>query len=96
MDKRVFILGVAMLAAGGLSWLYFNNTIPIANPGMSEQETNAFYQAEASLRGVESGNKELARAEVNTAMKLAANRDVRAMSGLALARAGIQQERRGW
>lgn len=47
MDKRVFILGVAMLAAGGLSWLYFNNTIPIANPGMSEQETNAFYQAEA-------------------------------------------------
>ncbi len=45
MDKRVFTLGVAMLAGGGLSWLYFNNTIPIASPGMSEQETNAFDQA---------------------------------------------------
>lgn len=47
MDKRVFILGVAMLAIGGLSWLYFNNTIPMANPGMTAEETSAFYQAEA-------------------------------------------------
>lgn len=36
-----------MLAIGGLTWLYFNNTIPMATPGMTEEETNAFYQAEA-------------------------------------------------
>jgi hypothetical protein len=37
---------------------------------------------------VESGNREQARAEANAAVKLAPNRDVRAMAALALARAG--------
>jgi tetratricopeptide (TPR) repeat protein len=52
------------------------------------KETAAGYQAEAALREVESGNRERARAEVDAALKLAPNRDVRAISALALARAG--------
>ena len=52
------------------------------------KETAAGYQAEAALREVESGNREQARAEANAAVKLAPNRDVRAMAALALARAG--------
>ena len=52
------------------------------------KETAAAYQAEAALREVESGNREQARADADAAMKLAPNRDVRAMAALALARAG--------
>jgi tetratricopeptide (TPR) repeat protein len=52
------------------------------------KETAAAYQAAAALREAESGNREKARAEANAAVKLAPNRDVRAMAALALARAG--------
>ena len=52
------------------------------------KETAAAYQAAAALREVEAGNREQARAEANAALKLAPNRDVRAMAALALARAG--------
>jgi hypothetical protein len=52
------------------------------------KETAAGYQAAAALREVESGNREQARAEAHAAVKLAPNRDVRAMAALALARAG--------
>ncbi len=52
------------------------------------KETAATYQAAAALREVESGNREQARAEANAAVKLAPNRDVRAIAALALARAG--------
>ena len=52
------------------------------------KETAAGYQAEAALREVEAGNHEQARAEAKAAVKLAPNRDVRAMAALALARAG--------
>ena len=52
------------------------------------KETAASYEAAAALREVESGNREQARAEANAAMKLAPNRDVRAIAALALARAG--------
>jgi tetratricopeptide (TPR) repeat protein len=52
------------------------------------KETAAAYQAAAALREVESGNREQARAEASAAVKLAPNRDVRAMAALALARAG--------
>jgi tetratricopeptide (TPR) repeat protein len=52
------------------------------------KETAAGYQAEAALREVEAGNREQARAEAKAALKLAPNRDVRAMAALALARAG--------
>jgi tetratricopeptide (TPR) repeat protein len=52
------------------------------------KETAATYQAAAALREAESGNKEQARADANAALKLAPNRDVRAMAALALARAG--------
>ena len=51
-------------------------------------ERAAAYQAAAALREVESGNREQARAEAHAALKLAPNRDVRAMAALALARAG--------
>ncbi|MDE1726969.1 MAG: hypothetical protein KGH89_06845 [Thaumarchaeota archaeon] len=47
MDKRILLLGIAMLAAGGLSWFYFNSVIPMSTPNMTEEETNAFYQAQA-------------------------------------------------
>jgi tetratricopeptide (TPR) repeat protein len=52
------------------------------------KETAGGYQAEAALREVESGNPEEARAEAKAALKLAPNRDVRAIAALALARAG--------
>jgi serine/threonine protein kinase/tetratricopeptide (TPR) repeat protein len=52
------------------------------------KERAAAYQAEAALREVEAGNREQARAEAKAAVKLAPNRDVRAVAGLALARAG--------
>ena len=52
------------------------------------KETAAGYQAAAALREAEAGNREQARAEANAALKLAPNRDVRAMAALALARAG--------
>jgi tetratricopeptide (TPR) repeat protein len=52
------------------------------------KETAAAYQAAAGLREVEAGNREQARAEANAAVKLAPNRDVRAIAALALARAG--------
>jgi hypothetical protein len=53
MDKRVFILGVSMLVGGGLSWLYFNNNIPMATSGMTDQETMAFYQSLALNTGLQ-------------------------------------------
>jgi DNA-binding winged helix-turn-helix (wHTH) protein/tetratricopeptide (TPR) repeat protein len=52
------------------------------------KESAAAYQAAAALLEVESGNWEQARAEANAAVKLAPNRDVRAIAALALARAG--------
>ena len=52
------------------------------------KETAAAYQAAAALREVESGNRELARAEAKAALKLATNRDVQAIAALALSRAG--------
>jgi predicted Zn-dependent protease len=52
------------------------------------KEAAAAYQAAAALREVESGNREQARAEAHAAVKLAPNRDVRAIAALALALAG--------
>jgi tetratricopeptide (TPR) repeat protein len=52
------------------------------------KETAAEYQAVGALREVEAGNREQARVEVKAALKLAPNRDVRAIAALALARAG--------
>ncbi len=56
------------------------------------KETAAGYQVGAALREVELGNQEQVRADANAAMKLAPNRDVRAMAALALARAGDTAE----
>jgi len=52
------------------------------------KETAAIYQAMAALREVESGNPKQARIDAETAVKLEPNRDVQAMSALALARVG--------
>jgi len=52
------------------------------------KESAASYQAAAALREVEAGNREQARADSNAALKLATNRDVEAITALALARAG--------
>jgi serine/threonine protein kinase/tetratricopeptide (TPR) repeat protein len=52
------------------------------------KESAAMFQAAAGLRDVESGNREQARVEANAAVRLAPNRDVRALAVLALARAG--------
>jgi class 3 adenylate cyclase/tetratricopeptide (TPR) repeat protein len=52
------------------------------------RETAAGDQAESALREVEAGNREEARADANSALKLAPNRDVEAMAALVLARAG--------
>jgi tetratricopeptide (TPR) repeat protein len=51
-------------------------------------ERAAGYQVAAALREVESGNREQARTDADAAVKLAPNRDVRAIAALALARAG--------
>ena len=52
------------------------------------KEAAAMYQAAAALREVESGNRTQALADATAAVKLAPNRDVKAMAGLAMARAG--------
>jgi len=52
------------------------------------KETAAGYQVAAALREVEAGNQQQARAEGKAAVRLAPNRDVRAIAALALARAG--------
>ena len=52
------------------------------------KEAAAACQATAALREVESGNRRQARAEAKAALRLAPNRDVRAIAALALARAG--------
>jgi len=52
------------------------------------KESAAAYQAAAALREVESGNRAQARAEAYAALKLAADRGVREVAALALARAG--------
>ena len=52
------------------------------------KETAATYQAAAALREVEPGYGKEARSDADAALKLAPNRDVQAMAGLALARAG--------
>jgi len=52
------------------------------------KETAASYQAESALREVEAGNHEEARAGANAALKLAPNRDVKAMAALAVAQVG--------
>jgi eukaryotic-like serine/threonine-protein kinase len=51
------------------------------------KESAATYQAAAALREVE-GNRKQALADANAAVKLAPNRDVRAIAALAMARAG--------
>ena len=51
-------------------------------------ETAASYQAAAALREVEAGFSEQARRDADAALKLAPNRNVRAMTALVLARAG--------
>ena len=53
MDKRIFLLGVAMLAAGGVTWFYFNNNQPMATSGMTDEQTSQFYQDVAVNTGMQ-------------------------------------------
>ena len=53
MDKRVFLLGVAMLAVGGVTWFYFNSNQPVAQSGMTQDQTDQFYQQEAMNTGLQ-------------------------------------------
>jgi tetratricopeptide (TPR) repeat protein len=52
------------------------------------KETAATYLTVAALREAESGNREKARSDVDAAMRWPANRDLRTLGALALARAG--------
>ncbi len=52
------------------------------------KETAATYLAAAGMREAEAGNREQARANANTALKLAVDRNITAMAALGLARAG--------
>jgi ATP/maltotriose-dependent transcriptional regulator MalT len=56
------------------------------------KETAASYDAESALREAEMGNREQARVDANAALKLSANREVKAMTALALARIGDTAE----
>lgn len=40
-----------MFTVGGLSWFFLNSSMPMAKAGMTEEETSAFYQAEALNMG---------------------------------------------
>ncbi len=53
MDKRVFILGVSMLAIGGVSWFYFNSNTPMATSGMTQDQTTQFEQDEVVNTGLQ-------------------------------------------
>ena len=72
----------------------FKDARELARRAMDSAEHNdakeeaALYQATAALREVESGDREEARSDAMAAVKLAPNRDVRAIAALALARAG--------
>jgi hypothetical protein len=47
MDKRIFFIGIIMLAVGIILSLYLNANIPVGKPGMTEEETLKLYQDEA-------------------------------------------------
>ena len=53
MDKRIFILGVSMIAIGGASWFYFNNNVPVGTSGMTQDQTTEFEQAEVVNTGLQ-------------------------------------------
>lgn len=53
MDKRVFLLGVAMLASGGISWFYLNSNQPMATSGMTDEQTSQYYQSVAVNTGMQ-------------------------------------------
>lgn len=48
----MLLLGVAMLVSGGLSWYYFNSTMPMSTPNMTADETSAFNEAQAVNTGL--------------------------------------------
>jgi eukaryotic-like serine/threonine-protein kinase len=52
------------------------------------KETAAYYEAEGALREAELGNRQQARRDANAALRLGVNRDIEAMTALALVRAG--------
>lgn len=53
MDKRVFFLGVSMLAIGGVSWYYFNSNQPMGTSGMTQDQTSQFNEQVAVNIGMQ-------------------------------------------
>ncbi|HJU14644.1 MAG TPA: hypothetical protein VJ792_09340 [Candidatus Nitrosotalea sp.] len=53
MDKRVFFLGISMLAVGGISWYYFNSNQPMGTSGMTEDQTSQFNEQVAVNIGLQ-------------------------------------------
>ena len=47
MDKRIFFIGIILLAVGIILSLYLNANMPVGRPGMTEEETLKLYQDEA-------------------------------------------------
>ncbi|MEO9308070.1 conserved exported hypothetical protein [Nitrosotalea sinensis] len=46
MDKRVFVIGISMLAIGFASYAYLNENVPTGKADMSDDEKAALAQAE--------------------------------------------------
>ncbi|MDE1811831.1 MAG: hypothetical protein KGH86_08195 [Thaumarchaeota archaeon] len=52
MDKRVFVLGIAMLAIGFSVYGYLNENAPTGKPDMTQDEIDALNQAEIVNAGL--------------------------------------------
>ncbi|MDH2907325.1 MAG: hypothetical protein PXX83_04420 [Candidatus Nitrosotalea sp.] len=52
MDKRVFVLGIAMLVTGFSVYGYLNENVPTGKTGMSQDEIDALSQAEIVNAGL--------------------------------------------
>jgi hypothetical protein len=52
MDKRVFALGIAMLAGGFAVYGYLNENVPAGKADMSDDEINALHEAEVVNAGL--------------------------------------------
>ena len=47
MDKRIFFIGIILLAVGVTVSLYFNTNMPVGKSDMTEEEALKLYQDEA-------------------------------------------------
>ena len=52
MDKRIFVVGIAMLVVGISVSLYLNNSIPVARGNVSEQEAALILEAQSTYHQI--------------------------------------------